>query len=317
MRIALEATFDAPCNYIPVPVTPEWEQAILSYDLVQCLDYYEFGANACRVGHPRVVCYLNENIPFNPQYTGRAGANKRVIQKQAARFVAVSRSVRDSLLTEGIVPERITICPFWVTLEVYRPLFPVGDEEARHTLRRMLSLPETLPLVLYVGRLCIEKGLKIAEQALFPHHEEWTWALIGEIQNYRPPAWATYIPPQPPEMLLRYYNAADVLVLPSLPTPTWIEQFGRVLVEAQACGCPVIATDLGGPRDIVRHGHTGFLVPPGNPDSLRGAIGRIVQEKALRDRLRQNARRGYLRAFETGKVSARLRQIYEEVMASP
>lgn len=304
---------DYPCTYAPIPAMHAWREHMLSADIIQCIDYYTFGANVCRIGHPRVVCYLNENVPFNPQYMGHALANKHVLQGHAARLVAVSTSVQDALLVEGVDSRKVIVCPFWVTPAIYVPTFPPTDEETRRHVRRALHLSESQPVVLYVGRLSTVKGLSDLGRAV--EGLPLTWVLVGARQDYTPPAWAEYREHvTSPEHLRDYYMAADVLVLPSVSTPTWIEQFGRVLVEAQACGCPVIATDLGGPRDIVRHNKTGFLVPPGSVASLRGAILRIVEDKGLRDQFRENARRWYLKAFETAKIEQRLQTIFADVM---
>ena len=62
-------------------------------------------------------------------------------------------------------------------------------------------------------------------------------------------------------------NAADLLVLPSVH-----EQFGQVLVEAMACGLPVVAVDAHGPREIVNPGETGWLVPADDEDAMVEAL---------------------------------------------
>ncbi len=62
-----------------------------------------------------------------------------------------------------------------------------------------------------------------------------------------------------------------------LMTPRWIEAFGNVAIEALACGVPIIAYDRGGPSEIVKHGHTGFLVEPDSITGLVAAIDKIEQ----------------------------------------
>ena len=77
----------------------------------------------------------------------------------------------------------------------------------------------------------------------------------------------------------------DVLVLPSV-----YEEMGSVLVEAMAAGLPVVASDVGGIPEVVRHGETGLLVPPGDVDALTAALDRLVADPELRARLAAGAR---------------------------
>ena len=80
------------------------------------------------------------------------------------------------------------------------------------------------------------------------------------------------------------YPRFDVLAVPSVPLPGWIEQFGRVVVEAQACGVPVVASASGALPDVV--GECGLLVPPDDPRALRDALVRFLDEPGLWQRLR-------------------------------
>lgn len=88
-----------------------------------------------------------------------------------------------------------------------------------------------------------------------------------------------------------FYRSVDVVAIPSLPTPGWLEQFGRVAVEAMAAGTPVVASDSGALPDVV--GGAGLLVPPGDPDALRASLLRVVDDPGLAERL---VERGYERA---------------------
>ncbi|WP_253182145.1 glycosyltransferase, partial [Cellulosimicrobium cellulans] len=84
--------------------------------------------------------------------------------------------------------------------------------------------------------------------------------------------------------LVAFYRGLDVLAVPSRETPGWVEQFGRVAVEAMACGVPVVATSTGALPDVV--GGAGLLVPPDDPDALRAALVRVLEEDGLAERLR-------------------------------
>jgi glycosyltransferase involved in cell wall biosynthesis len=80
------------------------------------------------------------------------------------------------------------------------------------------------------------------------------------------------------------YQRFDVLAVPSVPMPTWIEQFGRVVVEAMASGVPVVASASGALPDVI--GDAGLLVPPRDPAALASALGRLLDEPSSWSQLR-------------------------------
>ncbi len=86
------------------------------------------------------------------------------------------------------------------------------------------------------------------------------------------------------ERIPETYRRFDVLAVPSVPLPSWVEQFGRVVVEAQASGIPVVASASGALPDVV--GTDGVLVPPNDPTGLRAALQRFLDEPGLWERLR-------------------------------
>jgi glycosyltransferase involved in cell wall biosynthesis len=103
-------------------------------------------------------------------------------------------------------------------------------------------------------------------------------------------------------------NASDLLVLPSAR-----ESFGLVLVEAMACGLPVIATDCAGPRSIVEHGHTGWLVPPNNEEALTEAINHALQNPNERQRRGTLAHQHAHQKYTWAAVTNQLATIYHDI----
>jgi len=107
-------------------------------------------------------------------------------------------------------------------------------------------------------------------------------------------------------------NAASVFVLPSLAEP-----FGLVLVEAMSLGKPVIATNAGGPREIVQDGLTGLLVPPGDTTALAGAITRLVRDEPLRLALGGRGRERFAQNYTVARMTSSTLEIYRKVLLLP
>jgi glycosyltransferase involved in cell wall biosynthesis len=114
---------------------------------------------------------------------------------------------------------------------------------------------------------------------------------VGQISDVRP-----------------WYKAADILLLCSENEP-----FGRVLVEAMACGVPVVATRSGGVPEIVRHGEDGFLVTPGSIDEITGAMTKILENEELRRRFAASALKRAL-SFSLGAHVEKMSKIMDKMI---
>lgn len=110
----------------------------------------------------------------------------------------------------------------------------------------------------------------------------------------------------PSKDLARYYSACDIFILPSL-----YEQFGLVLVEAMACGKPVISTKVGAIPEVVDDGKTGLLVEPKNPRQLAGAIIKLANDKDLRRKMGRDGRRRAKTKYDWDTVVEEYLEIYD------
>ncbi|HCD37789.1 MAG TPA: hypothetical protein DEQ77_03525 [Candidatus Omnitrophica bacterium] len=90
------------------------------------------------------------------------------------------------------------------------------------------------------------------------------------------------------------------------------EAFGRVILEAQASGVPVVATKVGGVVDIIEDGVNGVLVPPGDPEGMAEAILKVLKDNALSAALAQNARVKILSQFPLEKMAEKTLEVYRE-----
>jgi D-inositol-3-phosphate glycosyltransferase len=211
-------------------------------------------------------------------------------------------------------PERLCVSPPGVDHEVFRP----GDRAAA---RARLGF-DGGPLLLYAGRIQAHKGIDVAIEALAALDLPDARLLIvggpsgaaGETEALHLVELAgrlglarhvQFVPPQPHAALASFYQAADVLVMPSRS-----ESFGLVAAEAQACGLPVVAARIGGLADVVADGVAGHLIDGWEADAYAAAIRRIVADPGHAAALGEGAARHAAR-FSWPATVDRLIELYE------
>ena len=112
-----------------------------------------------------------------------------------------------------------------------------------------------------------------------------------------------------------HYQNCDVSVLPSITD--WkqeTEGLGMVLLEALACGKPVIGTNTGGIVDIVKHEETGLLVEEKNAKQLAQALNRILSNPGFAKQLAQNGRNHFHAHYSSAGIAANTQRLYEALM---
>ena len=112
-----------------------------------------------------------------------------------------------------------------------------------------------------------------------------------------------------------FYRTLDLFVLPSESRPNWIEQFGRVLIEAMSCGIPVIGSNCGEIPHVI--GDAGLVFPEGDRKALSAALSRLIADHTLRASLAERGRERVLQQFTQAQVAAATGQVYAEMVARP
>jgi len=170
-----------------------------------------------------------------------------------------------------------------VDLSVFRPVAESAQDRAagRLALRQKLGLPDG-PLAVLLGTLSERKGADVFAAGV-DSAPGWQGVMVGDgplaasLATSRPSV--RQIHPVSSADVPDWLRAADVVVVPSRREP-----LGLAAVEALACATPVIASNVGGLREVVRDGENGLLVPPEDPDALAAALGRLLDPE-LRARL--------------------------------
>jgi len=187
----------------------------------------------------------------------------------------------------------------------------------QHAARRLLGLPERAPLIVYVGRLSHVKGADVLLEALALLPREVQLAVAGD----GPQCAALQARAARPDLAGRVWllgQLADVRPLlragDLYAQPSRREAFGLAAAEASACGLPVVASAVGGLRQIVRDAITGLLVPPEQPAALAAALARLLDDPALARRLGAAGRAYVRRTFDIEAVVEQLDAIYASLL---
>ncbi|WP_135553062.1 glycosyltransferase [Paenibacillus cymbidii] len=241
-------------------------------DIVHAHFAYPYGMAALHMNElwraPTVLTLHGSDVNVFPDVNGlsRKRFVRAVTGPDAVLAVSGALARRTKLLT-GREP---LVRPVGINLQPYREL------PGRTAARRLLGLPESKRLVLYVGNLLEAKGIRDLLAALLRLDAEYTRAVFvgggplqGEVERC-PLAVAAGV--QPNERIPLYMAAADVLVLPS-----YREGLPTVLVEAGAARLPVVATNVGGIPELLEGGR-GACVPTGSPGELADAIRTALLE---------------------------------------
>jgi glycosyltransferase involved in cell wall biosynthesis len=189
--------------------------------------------------------------------------------------------------------------------------------EERQALAAPAALPEEVPgepFILFVGHLRQYKGLNYLLEAYRQLEAPPPLVLVGTRGADTPgefPASVTVLTYMPHETVMALWEKALFGVSPSVAP----EAFPTVVHEAMSCGKPVIATSIGGYPDLVDDGETGLLVPPGDAAALAGAMARLIEDTALRERLGEKARER-ARAFTPGVVMPQIERLFRDTVAA-
>ncbi|OGN99562.1 MAG: hypothetical protein A2Y90_06280 [Chloroflexi bacterium RBG_13_52_12] len=213
----------------------------------------------------------------------RIVAEKETVENSRRIIVATEKEQRDLTLYYDALPEKVGIVPCGVNMELFKPV-------DKTSARQKLSLKDD-KILLFVGRIDPLKGIDQLVKAipLLKNHDGLRLIVIGGDEGSRAEVEklqklcdelnisdrVTFQGLIKQDRLPYFYSAADVCVVPS-----YYESFGLVPLESLACGTPVVATDVGDLKNIIKHDESGYIVPDNSPDKLAAAVSLMLDRPA-------------------------------------
>ena len=232
--------------------------------------------------------------------------------RNAQYFVARQKEGVDVLRRRGYVGP-VEVVGNAVDDEIFRPM-------DRETCKRELGLAGFVAG--YVGRLVEDKGLMdiLDAKTITPRCVSFIFVGSGPFQPILESRVAKlalservrFLPSRPMKDLPAILNALDVLLLVSRTTATWKEQFGRVIIEAHACGTPVIGSDSGAIPEVIDQG--GIVVGERQPLAIAAAMKRLAGDPSLGPKLGNEGRRQVKERYTWKRVAESMGNIYTKML---
>lgn len=271
--------------------------------------YLEARRRVCERRHGWLACLWGHYID---RCGSRSPSNIRWrmhLTRQAATFrghwIAPSRYTREQLVRRGLVASRVHLV--------------TNPGPALVPGRTLAPRPRK---VAFLGRLVANKGVDVLLRAAaglgqidlvvlgdgpeLPRLRELA-AHLGMSATTRFLGWV------PPETVQRELSDSTLLAVPSL----WPEPFGLVALEAAALGIPVVASSVGGLRDVVADGETGLLAPPGDVSRWSDALRRILDQPELASAMGQASAQACRQRFALSSHLAALESVYRHALGGP
>jgi teichuronic acid biosynthesis glycosyltransferase TuaC len=287
-----------------------------AFDLIHAHFGYPDGVVACALGRKyRVPVVMTEHAPWLPWMQRYPLVRHQAVwaAKSCAAHIAVSRSLRETIVQVSGDSTKVHVIPNVVDGTIFRP------PQKRHRVPGQILFVGVVRHVKGVDILLEALGelrqrhpaarLLLAGQPFYRSYQQAETRLQRRTRELGLDNYVEWIGDRTPAQVARLMSESQVVVLPSRS-----ETFGSVLIEALACGTPVVATRCGGPEEIVT-AETGRLVPREDPSALAGALADVLEQA---ERYDPAVLRGYaLGRYGVPVVAQQLATLYDDILGRP
>lgn len=263
------------------------------------LPFFSFTVNKPKIFH-------SHGLSFD--YYKRYYLSRMIFANIANLYISISQHMQNQFINLGINKDNIRLLHNGINGDIF---YPSGEKKES--------------LVLFVGRITFIKGLHVLLNSLKYLDKKIHLVIIGpsswdvdyfneimaKIENENKKGFhkITYVGPLEPSEIVQWYQKASIFV-----SPSFVEAFAVVNLEALACETPVVSTTVGGIPEIIQNGKNGLLVPPNNDVKLAEAIQYLLDNEDIRRRFGQSGRQLVMENFFYDVLGKKLCKIYKEML---
>ena len=238
----------------------------------------------------------------------------------SSRIIVASRSMEEDLLTKRVDAKKIFYIPYGIDIERFNI-----DSDAK-SFRKEFNIPLDIPLIGTVGRIHPWKGQRFfieAAKLVSKKYPKAKFIIVGDVAYNKHAHYKRELLMLIKALKLKdrviligtrrdipqVMRSMDLFVLPSLHEP-----FGIVIIEAQACGKPVVATAVGGIPEAMKGGETGIIIRPGDTEELANAIVALLKDKKRMQKMGLAGRKRVEDLFSKDRMVRKTEELYESIM---
>jgi glycosyltransferase involved in cell wall biosynthesis len=227
--------------------------------------------------------------------------------KKCARIITITNQTKN-LYIKTFDERNISTIPFGVDTDVFKPArLKERSEECEilyaGSLYPLKGVPDLIRAIANVRKHGLKANLTIVGEG---QQKEALTALTRALGIEEHVKFEGFVPYS---NMPQYYKRSDIFCFPTLGEP-----FGKAVTEAMACGKPVIATNVGGPAEIIQDEVDGLLVPPSNPEAIALQITRLIEDRNERRRLGERARETAVNRFSWSIIAEKYHQLYSGLL---
>jgi glycosyltransferase involved in cell wall biosynthesis len=290
------------------------------WDVVHCWEepYVAAGWQVARLTPRKAKLVVATFQNISKQYPPPLSWMERAVMARADAWIPFGVTAREALgARPGYAGLASRVIGPGVDTARFRP-----DERAGARIRESLGWNGGVPVAGYLGRFVPEKGLELLLAALQRSTRPWRALFVGSgplaglLASFgrRYPDRVRVLPGVGHDDVPEYLNAMDVLCAPSQTLPRWREQFGRMLIEAMACGVPVAGSDSGEIPHVL--GEAGVVLPEGSVDAWVAALDGLLGDESRRGALAAAGLSRVRREFTWPVVARRHLDFFDTLLAS-